>query len=75
MGKDKQHVVVGNGVIRSKAEIAEFKKRLDGEEAAEEVVEEAAVDEEAGGTPNGTDASILESVVYDGNATPGRQKQ
>ena len=43
LGKDKDHVVVGNGVIRSKAEIAEFhKKNKENEAAATDEVEEGA---------------------------------
>ena len=46
LGEDKDHVVVGNGVIRSKLEMAEFKKRQ------EEAKGDADDDTEGGGTPN-----------------------
>ena len=70
MGKDKQHVVVGNGVIRSKAEIAEFKKRIGEEDVAEEDAEDAAEDAEAGGPQNGTHASISNTTSANGDGTP-----
>ena len=51
MGKDKEHVVVGNGVIHSKVDMAEFKKR---QEEAEDAADEATSDDgEGGGAFNG----------------------
>ena len=64
MGKDKEHVVVGNGAIWSKAEIAEFKKQL-GDADAEDVTVQ-----EGGGQPTGPKPIISEATKKDGAAMP-----
>ena len=54
MGKDKEHVVVGNGVIRSKADMAEYKKKQEDTDGGNgDVAELGETADEDGGSNNG----------------------